>query len=137
MRSPAGFTLIELMIVMLVISVTVLGITATMSRASNSLSLNENLQQAAQYAQEGAEKVIAIRRDAGYTSSSINTDMCNASNLPAMSAGFSRTVTVQDVNGTGTGTDPCPSGTSNCKNVTITVTNGALSSSISLLLVYY
>lgn len=125
------------MLVMLVISVTLLGITATMNRASQSLSVNENLQQTAQYAQECAEKVLAIRRDAGYTSSSINADMCNSSNLPAMAAGYSRTVSVQDVSGTGTGTDPCPSGTSNCKNVTITVTNGALSSSISVLLVYY
>lgn len=137
MRRTSGFTLIELVIVMIVISAALLGMMATMGNATRSLSTNETLQQAAQYAQECAEKVIATRRDEGFTSTNLNTNICSTANLPAMAAGFTRTVTFQDVSGTGSGTDPCPSGTNNCKNITVTVTNGALSSNIHVLLVTY
>jgi hypothetical protein len=120
---------------MIVVSVGLLGITATFNNASSSLTVNEAVQQTAQYAQECAEKVIATRRYSGFTSANINTSLCNT---PAMPAGFIRSVNVSSpYSGTGTGTDPCPNGNNNCKNVTITVTSGAQTSSITIMLVDY
>lgn len=142
-----GFSLIELVIVMIVISVGLLGLTGMFGNVSTSLSTNETLQKATQYAQECAEKVIATRRDdvLGFASTSISNTMCNttadtpAGLLPVMDTGFGRTVSVGNLySGTGTAPDPCPIGTDNCKNVTITVTHSTLSPTIiTLMLVKY
>ena len=131
-RPAAGFTLIELVIVMVIIAVGLLGMTSLFSNTSTSLSTNETLQQVTQYAQECAEKAIATRRNLGFASASINSTMCDSLVLPS---GFTRTVGgTTAVDGTGS---PCPSGIANCKNVLVTVTNGALSSSITVMLVNY
>ena len=138
MRIGKGFTLIELVIVMLIISAGLLGIASLFGNTSSALSTNEALQQATQYAQECAERVVGIRRSSGFSSSSIISTMCNttadtpAGLLPPMAAGFSRTVAITTYNGTGS---PCPTGTANCKNVVVTVTKAPLSSSITIMLV--
>jgi type II secretory pathway pseudopilin PulG len=129
---PGGFTLVELVLVMLVISGGLIGLATVFGGSYRSLSANETLQQAAQYAQECAERVLSVRRDLGFTSTGINSTMCDS---PAMAAGFTRTVTVPATT-TGTGTTACPSGTT-CREVTVAVTNGSLSSSVSVLLVNY
>lgn len=148
MRRAAGFTLIEMVLVMLVISVGLLGLTGLFSNTVKSLSTNEILQQAGQYAQECAEQVITARRDPTkkFTWFDTNTFSCgNPSN-------FTRTVAVSPLisatpnyytgnNGTCNGHTPCPCPNGiNCRDVTITATstaNTALSSVVTLLLVDY
>ena len=138
MRVRDGFTLIELVMVMLITSAGLLGIAALFGTTSTSLSTNETLQQASQYARECAERVIGIRRALGFASGSISSTMCNttadtpAGQMPLMATGFSRTVAVTTYNGTGS---PCPTGTANCKNVVMTVTKGSLSSVVTVMLV--
>ena len=136
MRRAAGFTLIEMVLVMLVITAGLVGLTGLFSTTAMSLSTNEGLQNAAQYAQECAEHVISTRRNFGFSSSSINNNMCTAS----PDTGIARTVTVGSAaTGTSAATDPCPFGIS-CKNVVIAVTssaNGAPTSSITVMLVNY
>ncbi|MDO9449387.1 MAG: type II secretion system protein [Rugosibacter sp.] len=134
-RQP-GFTLIELVVVMIVISVGLLGLTSLFSNTSKSLSTNEILQQATQYAQECAESAMAKRRALGFAWFASNSFSCGSN-----PDGFTRTVTVGNTyNGTGTGSDPCPGGVNNCRNIAITATstaNTALSSSITVMLVKY
>ncbi len=130
MRRAAGFSLIELMIVMVIISVGILGMTSLFSTSLKSLSTNETLQQAAQYAQECAESVMATRRNLGFSSSF----SCGT----GATTGFSRILTLGTLY---TGTGACLTTTAlNCRNVLITVTSNndpALSSSITLMLVDY
>lgn len=140
MRRPSGFTLIELVVVMVVISVGLLGIASLFSNTAKGLSINESMQQAAQYAQECAEHVLAVRYDLGFTSSSINDTMCNALGT---TPGFTRTVTNAGANDTYTCPSPqapscsaCPP-SATCRNVAVTVDGNSVSSSITIMLVNY
>ena len=143
MRHPAGFTLIELVIVMLVISVGLLGLTPLFSNTSKSLTTNEDLQRTTQYAQQCAEQVLTTRRESTFASFAIDATSGSAcSSTPDV--GYTRTAgvgTPYSYNAAGcNGNSPCPcpsGGTNNCKNVTITVAKGATSSSITVMLVDY
>lgn len=135
MRPAAGFTLIELVIVMVIIAVGLLGMTSLFSNSSTSLSTNETLQQATQYAQECAEKAIATRRNNGFAATA--SFSCGAA-----PTGFTRTagITTYDSTAGCNGHTPCPcpsGGTNNCRDITIAVASGALSSSITVMLVNY
>ena len=130
MRRAMGFTLIELVLVMVVISVGLVGLASLFGNTLNGLTTNETVQQAAQYAQECAERVIATRRDLGFDSASITTTMCDPS-----PNGFARAVTVPATY-TGTSTSACPNGAT-CRDIGITVTKSGLSSSITIMLVSY
>lgn len=136
MRRLSGFTLIELVIVMIVISVGILGLTAVFSNTSRSLSANETLLRAAQYAQECAERAIATRRDFGFDWFATNTFSCGTN-----PSGFTSAVSVGNTySGTGISPDPCPSGVNNCRNIGVTVTstaNASVSSSITIMLANY
>lgn len=138
-----GFTLIELVIVMLVISFGLLGLTSLFSGSATSLTTNETLQQATQYAQECAEKLIATRRSNGFTQFTANGPFSCGSNP----SGFTRLPNDSslDTGGTYTGVAgtcnsntpcPCPVGVL-CRDIPITVTSGSLSASITVMLVDY
>jgi type IV pilus assembly protein PilV len=136
MRRAAGFSLIELIIVTVIISVGILGMASMFSSSVKSLSSNEILQQEAQYAQECAERVMATRRNLGFSWFASNTFSCGTN-----PSGFTRTQNPVGSLYTGNGTGACPSTTTlNCRDVSITVTsttNAALSSTITLMLVDY
>lgn len=139
MRPATGFTLIELVIVMIIISVGLLGLTSLFSNTSTSLSTNERLQQAAQYAQECAERAIATRRGQGFAWFATNTFTCGTAptGFTYSNAGSTPPLVGSLYNGTG---NPCPSGTLNCRNINVTVTSTAdtsLYSSITVMLVDY
>lgn len=133
MRRAAGFTLIELVLVMIVISVGLLGLASIFSNVSKALPTNEILQQAAQYAQECAENAIATRREQGFNWFASNTFSCGAN-----PSGFVRAANV-GATYAGSATSACPEGIT-CRNVSISVTstaNASLSSSVTLMLVNY
>lgn len=148
MPRARGFTLIELVFVMLIISFGLLGLTSLFSGSATSLTTNETLQQAAQYAQECAENLIAKRRANGFAQ--FKSDTATPSVGPAISCGllastpgFTRTPNDSSTNTqpstTGTTTSACPNLTA-CRTVTITVAstaNPAISSSITVMLVDY
>ena len=132
-RPAAGFSLVELVIVIIVISVGLLGIASLFSISAKSLSTNEVLQQATQYAQECAELAIARRRNSGFAWFANNTFSCDNP------TGFTRTTNPVGNVYTGTSTGACPNGIS-CRNVNITVTSTtdtALYASITIMLVNY
>lgn len=134
MRRAHGFTLIEMVVVMLILSGGMLGITSLFSNTAKSLSTNETLQQAAQYAQECAERVMTTRRNLGFDWFATNTFSCGAN-----PSGFTRTKNPVGGLYTGDGSGACPSAII-CRDVSITVTstaNSQLTSAITLLLVQY
>ena len=144
-RQSQGFTLIELVIIMVLISAGVLGMSSLFSISSTSLTTNEVRQQMTQYAQECAERVLATRRSSGFASTSISNAMCNttaaAGPLPVMATGFTRAVSIGSSYINGSGTERCPIGTNtpiDCKDVTITVSHSGLSdTTIAVMLVNY
>lgn len=139
-----GFSLIELVIVMIIISVGLLGLAGMFGNVSTSLSTNETLQQATQYAQECAEKLIATRRsNDGFTQFKSNGSFSCGSNP----SGFTRLPndaapdtgsTYTGVVGTCNSHTPCPCPVDVlCREIPITVTSGSLSSSVTVMLVDY
>jgi type II secretory pathway pseudopilin PulG len=132
MRRSMGFTLVELLIVIVFISIALVGIAGLFANSVASMDASEDQQKIAQYLQECGERVIGVRRDLGFDSTSFASTMCDAYTLPS---GFSRSVTVGTAYA-GTSTTPCPDGAS-CKDITITISKGTLSASSTVMLVSY
>ncbi|MBU1190964.1 MAG: prepilin-type N-terminal cleavage/methylation domain-containing protein [Gammaproteobacteria bacterium] len=89
-RRHAGFTLIEMVLVIVILSIAGLAILNQFSNMSRSYFSNERLQTSTQLAQECAEQVLAIRRLQSYAAAV-------ASGCPALppsyaAAGYTRSV---------------------------------------------
>lgn len=123
-----GFSLVELVIVILVLTLASVPVLGRFTQVAGSLSINEELQVAAQLAQERAEQVLATRRLSGYAAVAVGT---TTDTLGGNYAAYGRSVTVTTYGGSA-----CP--VVNCKQVAIAVTNGATNrASIDLLLAEY
>jgi len=123
-----GFTLIELVMVIVLLSISSAGLITLFGQLTSSLSINNDIQTAAQLAQECAEHLLAARRTAGYDLGGI-TD-CSA--LPALNGYGPPSVTTTDPYGGAA----CPS-SANCKLLTISATYASGASTVSLLLTDY
>ena len=112
-----GFTLLELIMVIIIVALASIPILGQFSQVSGSLLLDEEIQTAAQLAQERAEGILANRRDQGYGAvpAGAVTDV-----LAGNYAGYSRTVTVNEPPAGG----GCAAGAS-CKEVIVSVNRGA------------
>ena len=125
-----GFSLIELVMVLVVLAVSATAILGQFSQASSSIRTNEHMQTATQLAQERAEELLATRRDQGYGAIATGT---TTDTLAGSYAAYGRTVTVTEP-ATGGG---CPVGAT-CKEVVVSVSvSGELFSEITLVLVDY
>lgn len=125
MRRVDGFTLLELLAVIVIVSVGLAGLAKMFGNTSMALALGESTQLTAQYAQECAEYVLGVRKDLGFTSIAANT--CDT--LPPLPTGYSRSLSLA-ANTTGA----CPS-SSVCTNAAVTVSRGAASTTITVMLV--
>ncbi len=125
-----GFTLLELVLVIVVVALASVPILGQFSQAGQSLLLNEEIQTAGQLAQERAEGLMAVRRDQGYAAIPTGT---TSEVLTGNYAGFTRTLTVNEPpSGTG-----CAVGAT-CKEVLIGVARGGDSrAGLTLMLVDY
>lgn len=139
MMRAAGFTLIELIGVIVIASVGMVGVAKMFSNANLGLARATDEQVVSQYAQECAERVLQTRRDYGLTSTRIVSTMCD---LPTITA-YTRTLTLP-ASYIGTVGTVCPSGIV-CRDATVTVCAGgvtpcptnATSSTVTLTLASY
>ncbi len=117
MSRESGFTLIELVLVIIIISVASIPLFGLFSRAASSLLTNERTQTAAQLAQERAELLLAIRRSHGFAAPELSSDTSEV--LTGHYSGYTRsTVITQPVSGPG-----CPGGAT-CKELVVSVDEG-------------
>lgn len=125
-----GFTLLELVLVIVVIALASVPILGQFSQAGQSLLLNEEIQTAGQLAQERAELLLATRREQGYAAIATGT---TSEILTGNYAGYTRTVTVNEPpSGTG-----CAVGAT-CKEVLVSVARGGSQrAALTLMLVDY
>lgn len=129
----AGYSLIELILVIVVVSIAAVSIGSAYSFISRAESFKEDLLIATQAAQECADHIIGrARRPNNYSLVPTGATACNVIAVPT---GFTRTVTVTGVVG--------PSGTIctgagwACKSVVITLTRGSATASANLMLINY
>ena len=112
-----GVTLLELVMVITLVALASVDVLGQFSQVTGSLLLDEEIQTAAQLAQERAEGILADRRVQGYGAvpAGVVTDV-----LAGNYAAYSRTVTVNEPPA-GSG---CAAGAS-CKEVIVSVNRGA------------
>jgi prepilin-type N-terminal cleavage/methylation domain-containing protein len=148
--SIRGFTLIELVGVMLVISIGFLGLARLFANMDINLAKAEAQDKTLQYAQACAEYVFQSRRDLGYcttavpcttTVNSVNvtylsTTMC-ASLVSTADTAAGYTVGPLTISNSGTSaTGMCATGAV-CRDVTIPSSGGGVSSSVTITLASY
>lgn len=125
----AGFTLIELVLVIVMITVASVPLFSLFTQATSSLLSNEDLQAAVQLAQEKAEGVLAQRRNQGFASIATGTTP-----EAGVYNGFNRTTVITRPSPAPAG---CPGG-SICNDVVVQVDKGGpVLAEIRLLLVDY
>jgi prepilin-type N-terminal cleavage/methylation domain-containing protein len=132
MRS-AGFTLIELVIVIVVLAIGVVAIGSAFAYMARSLSVNEDLQYSWQIAHECAEHILGqARAPRGHftaVAAGAGSAICNGMAV----AGYTRVVNVTNMP---TGGALCSAGWA-CKRVEILVTKGSMTTSLNFMLVQY
>lgn len=129
MKGSRGFSLIELVAIIVVLSLGLVGLTALFGQTVGSVDINDRLGVAAQAAQRCAEHVLARRRvDPAIGFAGVASGLC--AGLPAYN-GFTATDVVAAYAGTG-----CPGG-AGCKQVTVTASDGSTSRSLQLMVVDY
>ena len=127
-KRDQGFTLIELVLVIVLLSIASVGLVTLLGQLTNSLAVNNDTQAAAQQAQECAEYLLDARRRSGYSLGGISD--CSA--LPAFNGfGPPAVTTTNPYSGSG-----CPLGAS-CKLLEISAIFGSGASKVTLLLTEY
>ena len=135
-RRRAGFSLLELVMVIVVVSIAAVAIGSGFAYIARTQALSADLQRASQIAQECADYIIGLGRKpgsyGGVTPVAANSAICNA--LPAPGGAFTRTVDVTDV--VGAGAQFCAN-TWACKHVRVTVRRASAVITLNFMLVNY
>lgn len=127
-RRHRGFTLIELVMIIVVLAICLTGLVAAFGVVGGSGNATANIDIGAQVASQCAEHVLGQRqRNVGVGFASYNGGACGGLGF----GGFTVTDSSAPLAG-----GPCPAGAS-CKDVTITATGGAATTTLNLLLVDY
>jgi Tfp pilus assembly protein PilV len=138
-RTGRGFTLIELVAIIVLLSVGSVAILGLFDQTGKSIATNQETQTGAQLAQECAEKIIAIRRNSGYAAivTGNGTGVCGTGF--AAIGGFATAPTVNVTAHSSGSLSACPSATAgDCKQVDIQVDKaGVRAASLTLMLVNY
>jgi len=129
-----GFSLVELVMVIVIVAIGVVAIGSAFAHMSRSLALNEDLQRTWQVAHECAEHVLSAARPprGNYGALPVASPSTVCDGLAA--AGFTRVVNVTAM-ATG-GTSLCAAGWA-CKRVQVTVSKGAASADLNFMVVQY
>jgi prepilin-type N-terminal cleavage/methylation domain-containing protein len=133
-RAQTGFTLIEMVLVIIIITVASVPLFSLFSQASISTLNNEDIQTAAQLAQERAERLLSLRRSQGFNAVPDIAPGNITENLAGNFTGYTR---ITDITQPATPPAGCPPA-AQCNQVVISVNRGGPTlAQISLLLVNY
>lgn len=128
-----GFSLVELLMVIVIVAIAAVAIGAGFAGVSRSLALNEDVQRASQVAHECAEHVLSsLRPPRGHYDAvavAANSTVCNALAV----AGVNRVVNVNDMTPPGA---LCAAGW-NCKWVEISVSKGSATANVNFMVLRY
>lgn len=129
-----GFSLVELVMVIVIVAIGVVAIGSAFAHMSRSLALNEDLQRTWQLAHECAEHVLSTARPprGHYAALPVASPSTVCDGLAA--AGFTRVVNVTAM--AAGGTSLCAAGWA-CKRVQVTVSKGAASADLNFMVVQY
>jgi len=128
-----GFTLIELVIIIMVLSIASVSLVSLYGQVAGTVAINKDITVAAQLAQECGEYLLAQRRNNGYAMSGISD--CSA--LPVFNGYGPPAVTVSDpYSGVGCPTTPAGS-PPNCKLFNINASYDTGSAVVDLVVVEY
>lgn len=128
-RTSLGFSLVELVMIIVVLSLGVTGLIALFAQPGRSIVVSNDIGVAAQVAQRCAEHVLAQRRaNAAVGYAGIVSGLC--AGLPAY-GGFTASDVAAAYAGAG-----CPGG-ANCTQVTVTASNGSTSRALNFIVVNY
>lgn len=133
-----GFSLLEMILIIVVVSIAAVPMMETFSTAGRWLEMEEDIPAGVQLAQECAEHIMFLRRDSGYSTipAADPSPICNDLTLSGDLAIYSRTVAVTAR--TNATLSACPSGAASCKEVNIEVTKGgSIITSPTFMLVEY
>jgi len=129
-----GFTLIELIVVIIIMAIASVPLFGLFSQSSISMLANEKIQTAAQLAQERAEYLMALRRNQNYFATDISVGQVE--NLAGNYTGYTRTTSIVDETIPYAGSD-CPA-VGACKQITVSVAEaGKTRAEITFVLVNY
>jgi prepilin-type N-terminal cleavage/methylation domain-containing protein len=131
-RLQCGFSLIELIIVMMVISAGAITILGAFQQAGRALLVSEEVQVATLAAQECADFVVTSHRNQTLLYADIDSSACDS--LPAPSAGLTRPPLTVTALASGGGSAPCPTGAS-CKQVEVAILSGSRTAASSVVMV--
>jgi prepilin-type N-terminal cleavage/methylation domain-containing protein len=115
-----GFTLIELVAVIIIMAVASVPLFGLFSQPAVSMVTNEKIQTAAQLAQERAEYLLAVRRNQSYTAADISIGLTET--LTGSYSNYTRTTSIIDETAPYAGGD-CPA-VGACKQITVSVAEG-------------
>ena len=133
MRRQKGFTLIEIIASLVMISAGIVGLARLFSNANSAATVATEMQKATRYAQECAEHILGLRADTNFLSSAIGTTMCNTLSIPTADSAYVRTVSLGTTY-TGTTATACPN-TASCRNATVRVQTANVLADLTVLLV--
>lgn len=129
-----GFTLIELIAVIIIVAVASVPLLGLFSQSGQSLLANEKIQTATQLAQERAEYLMAVRRNQGYIATDISVNQTEV--LTGNYSNYTRTTSIIDETVPYAGSD-CPAAGA-CKQITVSVVEaGTTRAEITFVLVNY
>lgn len=131
-RIPGGFSLIELIVLIVVVSIGAVMLLALFGGVARSLASNEDIQTAAQLAQECSEHVMAVRRNPAQGFAAVTDTVCDV--LPAPLPGFTRAVAVTDLI-----VSPCTvTAAGTCRKVVVSIAKAGLKpAAVTLMVVNY
>jgi MSHA pilin protein MshD len=125
-RSQAGFSLIEIIIAIVVLSIAMAGVFAVFNSGIATSANQLLIAQATQLAQGELETVIGLKAANGFSGAALNTGMGQACKTDPMLTGFNCTLDIcYVVAGALDDTGACDSATS-YKRVAATITNAAI-----------
>jgi prepilin-type N-terminal cleavage/methylation domain-containing protein len=133
MSACRGFSLLELIMVILIVAMASVAIGAGFLRVQSTLALNEDVQRTTQIARECAEHILSRARPprGHYDAVAAATPSAECNGLAA--AGFNRVVNVTPMPAGGA---LCAAGW-NCKHVAINVTKGSAVANVNFMIVRY